>query len=193
VTALIIGGVLVGVAAIVVIASSVGGGSSGKSATGAASTTGAHASRTPGASHSASGPAGLNVVVLNGTTTNGLAHLVSGELRQHGYSRASPLKGRPPGTNQVTTVEYSSGHRADAQAVARYVHAEQVQPIESAVTSLAGSANVVVIVGADRTSSAGSGGEASGGGGAEPSGGSGAQPSGGGGGESSGGAAAASP
>ena len=179
---MIIGGVLVGVAAIVLVVSSIGGGSSSNSTTGAASTTAARAAGTGGGS-----AANLRVVVLNGTATNGLAHLVAGELRQHGYSRAAPLGGRPAGANQVTVVEYAGGHRTEAQAVARSVHATQVQPIEGAVSSLAGSASVVVIVGADRAPSTG-GGEASGGGGGESSAGSGGQAPGANGGEPSGGA-----
>jgi hypothetical protein len=182
VTALIIGAVLVAVAAVVLVASSVGGGSSGNGTTGAASST---AARGAGAQAGRS-PANLSVVVLNGTTTNGLAHLVSGELHQHGYSRAAPLGGRPAGADQVTVVEYAGGHRTDAEAVARSVHVTQVRPIEGAVAALAGSASVVVIVGADRAPSTGTSGEASGAGGGpsspgsgEPSGANGAEPSGG--------------
>jgi hypothetical protein len=91
--------------------------------------------------------------VLNGTETTGLAHRVSSELQQGGYSQATALNGRPPGTNQHSVVQYTSGHRGEAEAVAHSLGVSQVQPIESAVTALAGSANVVVIVGADKASS----------------------------------------
>ncbi len=47
-------------------------------------------------------------------------------------------------------VEYASGHQADAEGVARSLSVTQVQPMESAVAALAGSAKVVVIVGADK-------------------------------------------
>jgi hypothetical protein len=100
----------------------------------------------------ASSPAQMNVVVLNGTTTTGLAHYVSGQLRQNGFARASALTGRPPGANQVTVVEYAGGHRADAARVARALGVAQPQPIEGTVASLSGSATVVVIVGLDRAS-----------------------------------------
>jgi hypothetical protein len=90
------------------------------------------------------------VAVLNGTETTGLAHRVSGELQQAGYSQAAALAGRPPGANQQTVVEYTSGHRGEAEGVARSLNVSQVQAIEPSVSSLAGSANVVVIVGADR-------------------------------------------
>lgn len=92
----------------------------------------------------------VNVVVLNGTTTTGLAHHVSEELQQHGYTKAAAQTGQPPGANQVTVVEYASGHQGDAQRVARSLGVTQAQPIESTVASMAGSASVVVIVGLDK-------------------------------------------
>jgi hypothetical protein len=92
------------------------------------------------------------VAVLNGTGTTGLAHRVSGELRSQGFSKATALNGRPPGANQVTVVEYASGHQAQAQGVARSLGVSQAQPIEGTVASLAGSATVVVIVGLDKAS-----------------------------------------
>jgi hypothetical protein len=90
------------------------------------------------------------VVVLNGTGTTGLAHHVSEELQQAGYARASALDGRPPGANQVTVVEYASGHEADAQRLAHSLGASQAQPIEGTVASMAPGASIVVIVGLDK-------------------------------------------
>jgi hypothetical protein len=95
-------------------------------------------------------PAETSVVVLNGTLTTGLAHRISAELQQTGYSQASALSGRPPGANEVTVVEYAPGHQADANGVARSMSVSHVQPIEQAVATLAGPAKVVVVVGADR-------------------------------------------
>jgi len=43
-----------------------------------------------------------------------------------------------------------SGHKAEAEAVAHSAEVTQVQPIESAVSALVSSANVVLIVGADK-------------------------------------------
>jgi len=93
------------------------------------------------------------VVVLNGTGTAGLAHRVASELRQSGYSQATPLGGSPPGANQVTVVEYASGHQRDAEGVARSLGVGQAQPMEASVASLSGSATVVVIVGLDKAAS----------------------------------------
>ena len=90
------------------------------------------------------------MVVLNGTTTTGLAARTAEQLQQHGYSKAGALTGQPPGANQVTSVQYTSGHSADAQNVARALGVSQAQPIEGTVASLAPSATVVVIVGLDK-------------------------------------------
>ncbi len=90
------------------------------------------------------------MVVLNGTSTNGLAHHVSGELSEHGFTKATALTGHPPGANQATVVEYASGHKAQAQSVASTLGVSQAQPMEGTVASLAGSATVVVIVGLDK-------------------------------------------
>jgi hypothetical protein len=161
---LIVGGLIVGVAVLVVVLLSMGGGSkggngaasspAGSASSGAAQTGGEPAKSSSGSSSgkhaSGTSPAQANVVVLNGTGTTGLAHRVSSELRNGGYSRASALNGRPPGSNQVTVVEYASGHRADAQKVARTLGVTQAQPIEGTVASMAGSATVVVIVGLDK-------------------------------------------
>jgi hypothetical protein len=140
---------------------SLGGGSKGGSS--AASTSAKQASsggessgtKTSSSTQSSGGGttvdrAQANVVVLNGTSTNGLAHHVSSELSEHGFTKATALTGHPPGANQVTVVEYASGHKAEAQSVARTLGVSQAQPMEGTVASLAGSATVVVIVGLDK-------------------------------------------
>ena len=163
VAVLVVAGVVVLVVALVLILSNSGGGSSTansahSTAAGGASAAArarAHARHsTGGGSHPTSAaPAGAgttNVVVLNGTSTPGLAHRVAGELRQSGYTQATPMGGSPPGSNQVTVVEYASGHQGDAEGVARSLGVGQAQPMEASVASLSGSATVVVIVGPDK-------------------------------------------
>jgi hypothetical protein len=143
-----------------------GGGSASKGATGAtaagtaASASSAAKKTKPASTHhaassaaGAASPAETNVAVLNGTETTGLAHRVAGELVQMGYSKAAALGGRPEGSNQVTVVDYTSGHKADATAVAQRLGVSTVQPIEGSASALAPSANVVVIVGLDKASS----------------------------------------
>jgi hypothetical protein len=156
---LIVGGVVVAVVVIVVLVLSLGGGSKGGSSSPSASTPPSTSGATKTTTHASGGsqtagvsPSQTEVVVLNGTGTTGLAHRVSGELQQHGYSKATALDGTPPGTNQVTVVEYSSGHRAEAQSVASSIGAGAPQPVEGTVASMADAAPVVVIVGLDKAS-----------------------------------------
>jgi hypothetical protein len=167
---LIVGGVIVGVVALVIALTSLGGGSSsghGSAATGTTTTgakakrkhtTGAHASTHGEASAPAASPAETHVVVLNGTSTPELAHKLSANLQQSGYSQSQPLNGTPPGSHPATVVEYASGHRADAAHVAQALEVTRIQPMEAAVSSLAGSATVVVIAGLDKAAPPVSGG-----------------------------------
>jgi hypothetical protein len=169
-TMLIVGGVIVGIAVLVVALTSLGGGSSrghGSTATGTTSTgatakgsgaTGGHATTHGEASAPAASPAETHVVVLNGTSTPELAHKLSANLQQSGYSRSQPLDGTPPGSHTATVVEYASGHRADATHVAQALEVTRIQPMEASVLSLAGSATVVVIAGLDKATPAVSGG-----------------------------------
>jgi hypothetical protein len=158
----IAGVILIGVVAVVLAVVGVGGGSSARKAStaaGSATSAGGSHARASGArqsskARSGSGsPAETSVVVLNGTETTGLAHRLAGRLHQSGYSRATALSGHPPGANQVSVVEYASGHKGAAEGVARSLGVSQTQPMEAAVASLAGSAPVVVIVGLDKSAS----------------------------------------
>jgi len=156
-----VGAVIIGVIAVVLVVSSLGGGSGKSAATSSASSTtrsdrthtGGSSSTHPSESSTpAVGPAETQVAVLNGTSTNGLAHRLSATLQQSGYSQATPLDGVPPGTRQTTVVQYVSGHHAEAAQVARAlgVSEAQVQPMEGSVSPLVGGSTVVVIAGLDK-------------------------------------------
>ncbi|HEX3392651.1 MAG TPA: LytR C-terminal domain-containing protein [Solirubrobacteraceae bacterium] len=106
----------------------------------------------------AASPAETAVVVLNGTATAGLAHHLASDLKQSGYTQALASAAVPPGTHQSTVVEYSSGHRADAQGVARKLNVTQVQPMDTTIAGMVGSATVVVLAGADQAAQLGGGG-----------------------------------
>ena len=153
-------------AALVIVLTSLGGGSSSPSASSSGvppapaaaktHTTAKHTTTHKQAAPKATAPANAAetpVTVLNGTETTGLAHRVSGQLQQIGYSQAAALAGRPPGAGQATVVEYTAGHQSDAESVAHVLSVTKVQPLEAGVSSLAGSAGVVVIVGADKANS----------------------------------------
>ncbi len=156
-TALIVGVAIVGVLVIVLAISVLkGGGSTPKTSSAPpvseTPTTSSHTT----ASAVASNPSETAVVVLNGTGTPELAHHLAADLQQGGYTLAAASTGVPPGgTHATTVVQYTHGHRADAKAVAKALNVTQVQPIESAIASLAGSATVVVLAGADQASQLG--------------------------------------
>jgi hypothetical protein len=147
-------------AVVAVVALTALGGSSGKtpkiSSVGTVTTSHSATTSTkahkPAAKHEAPAvsPAETTLAVLNATESEGLAHRTAIQLQQSGYSQATALGGKPPGSGQVSVVEYVSGHKAEAEAVAHSAEVTQVQPIESAVAALASSANVVLIVGADK-------------------------------------------
>ena len=159
---LIVGGLVVVVVAVVLISSGAGGKSGSQTVTGgqggrktSSTTTSTHKSKQTSSHHSESAvaavsPAETAVVVLNGTNVTGLARSLSDDLQQSGYLRATALEGTPPGAHGATTVEYASGHKAEAQSAAKALEVTHVQPMESGVSSLAGAATVVVIAGEDK-------------------------------------------
>jgi hypothetical protein len=171
VRALIAVGGLVGVIVLVVVVLSLSGERSGNgtsSGTNGGTTQGASSTKTSSAAAAAASPAATAVVVLNGTETQGLAHRLSGDLQQSGYTQAKALAGHPPGTYATTVVEYSGGHRADAEHVAQTLGIAKVQPLDAGTAALVGGASVAVIAGSNQAAPAsGSGGAA---GAAEPGG-----------------------
>jgi hypothetical protein len=158
-TALIVGGVVVGVAVLVGVLLSLGGGSHQNTATGSTSSRSASSASHGRGSHHArvvASPAETHVVVLNSTETTGLAHRLSANLRQGGYTRSAALDGHPA-LRATSVVEYAGGHRTEALHVGQTLGISQVQPLESAVAPLAGSATVVVIAGTDQAAALGGG------------------------------------
>jgi len=151
--------------AVALVVALMSGGSGSPTTTKAASKTGAkvvvvkHANPHPTPAPAPAPPAvpanaaEISVVVLNGTETTGLAHRTARQLQQVGYTQSVALDGRPPGANQQSAVEYAPGHQSDAESVARSLTIAHVQALESAVASLAGSASVVVVMGADKAAS----------------------------------------
>ena len=94
------------------------------------------------------------MAVLNATEIPHLAHRVASELQRIGYSQAAAQSGTPPVADTAESmVQYSAGHRGEAEGVARTLSIGHVVPIESSVSSLSGAANVVVVVGADKSPS----------------------------------------
>lgn len=158
-TAALVGGMVIVIAAVAAIVVSALGGSSKGSTLDAATSTAAHAGAKHSGKHASKrgtrqrtvAPSSeTSVTVLNATEANGLAHRTAEELQNDGYPLASAQSGRPPGSGQVSLVEYAGGHKPEAEGVAHALTITHVLPMESGVSALSGSASVVVIVGADR-------------------------------------------
>ena len=79
---------------------------------------------------------------------------VGDQIQLEGSTEVMLVTAVNTGANQLTVVEYTTGHQADAEGVARSLGAPRAQPMEAAVASLAGSAKVVVVVGADKAAAA---------------------------------------
>jgi LytR cell envelope-related transcriptional attenuator len=152
-TLLILGGVVLGVAVIVLAVSALKGGSKPSPTASQPPTpsTVAH-TRTP---TPATNPSELTVAVLNGTSTNGLAHHLADDLQQSGYKRAEASSAVPSGTHATTVVQYTTGHRVDGQAVAKALDVTRVQPMEGSTASLVSHATVIVVAGADQAAQLG--------------------------------------
>ncbi len=154
-TALIVGGVVFGVAVLVGVLLSVGGGSSNsnKASTTASHRTSGRHGRSKHHAHASggavAGPGETQVVVLNATTTTGLAHRISGNLQQSGYTQAAALDAQPAGRS-TSVVQYAEGHKPEAEHVAQTLGIGETAPLESALAGQVGSATVVVIAGADQ-------------------------------------------
>jgi hypothetical protein len=119
----------------------------------------ATATATPGET-SAGGPAKAEttVVILNGTTTDGLAGNAKSALEEAGYQPDRvPTVTSSNQTVARSTVYYAPGRRAQAMDVARTLKIDAVQPLDPDTQALAENstptpvkADAVVILGADR-------------------------------------------
>jgi hypothetical protein len=96
--------------------------------------------------------ADVTVAVLNGTSVNGLAGMVSSDVVASGY-RPGRISSTTPGFTE-TVVLYDEGQKRAAQKVARDLGVDKktIEPLDRDSRRLAGDADVVVIAGEDRAS-----------------------------------------
>jgi hypothetical protein len=99
-------------------------------------------------------PSDVNVSVLNGTTTTGLANSTGTDLESKGYNVLNRLNGGG-GTVAESVVEYADGHEDEARQVAKELDISQIEPASEENVSLGGpDAEVIVVLGADRAADA---------------------------------------
>jgi hypothetical protein len=95
-------------------------------------------------------PSSVTVAVLNGTTIAGLAAVVGEEARGDGFTLGTVTNAAQ--TNQAKSeVLYRNGQKNAAAAVARKLKISTTKPVDPLSADLAGSFDVVVLVGADRS------------------------------------------
>jgi hypothetical protein len=95
-------------------------------------------------------PSSVTVAVLNGTTIAGLAALVGEEARAQGFTLGTVTNAAQ--TNQAKSeVLYRNGQKNAADAVGRKLKIGTTKPVDPLSADLAGSFDVVVLVGADRS------------------------------------------
>jgi LytR cell envelope-related transcriptional attenuator len=107
-------------------------------------------SRRTGSSTPNVNPSSVTVAVLNGTTIAGLAALVGEEARADGFTIGTVTNAAQ--TNQTKSeVSYRAGQRNAAAAVAKKLDITTIKPVDPLSADLAGSFDVLVLVGADRS------------------------------------------
>jgi LytR cell envelope-related transcriptional attenuator len=95
-------------------------------------------------------PANVTVAVLNGTTVQGLAARVSEEAKAGGF--AGGTVGNAARIDQTnSTVLYRPGKAKAARAVANRLGVKTIGPVDSVNAEIAGSFDVLVLVGTDRS------------------------------------------
>jgi hypothetical protein len=100
-------------------------------------------------------PASVEVVVLNGTTAEGLAGLVADDLRAKDYNVPEGGITNAPSTFDQTVVMFTPGNERAARKVARQLDVTAVQSISAEARRAARDfdPDVVVIAGEDRARS----------------------------------------
>jgi len=95
-------------------------------------------------------PGTIRVAVLNGTSVPGLAATVGATVEENGFQLGAVTNSDQ--SFDLSFVMYESGHKREADAVAKAISFGRVRKISSEIKSVAGGSNVIAIVGRDRTS-----------------------------------------
>jgi LytR cell envelope-related transcriptional attenuator len=95
-------------------------------------------------------PSQVTVAVLNGTTVQGLATKISEEASAAGF-RVGTVGNAARIDQSKSTVLYRKGESAAARAVANRLGVQSTGPVDSVNAEIAGSFDVVVVVGTDKS------------------------------------------
>lgn len=95
-------------------------------------------------------PSDVTVAVLNGTTIAGLAAQVGDEVKADGFTVGTVTNAARTDQSR-SEVLYRKGERDAARAVGQRLNIRTIGPVDALSSALAGSFDVVVLVGADRS------------------------------------------
>lgn len=98
-------------------------------------------------------PGEIDVTVLNGTSTEGLAGTYGDKVENKGFTLGAVSNTAQP--FEVSVVMFERGHKPEAQKVAKQLGISKLQLMNSEVKSAAAGANVAVVVGEDNAAAAG--------------------------------------
>ncbi|MBA2256877.1 MAG: LytR C-terminal domain-containing protein [Thermoleophilaceae bacterium] len=94
-------------------------------------------------------PSTIEVAVLNGTSISGAAESVSDSVEQAGFQIGNVANATEQ-TSAESAVLFAEGARSAAGEVGRELGISQLEPVDTDIQDLAGTADVVVVVGADQ-------------------------------------------
>ena len=94
-------------------------------------------------------PSTITVAVLNGTDLAGLAAQVADTVESAGFQRGNVANATDTASAE-SAILYADGARGAARQVGQELDIAQIEPIDEETQSLAGTADVAVIVGADQ-------------------------------------------
>ena len=98
-------------------------------------------------------PSEIEVAVLNGTASEGLAATWGGKVEEQGFELGAVTNTESEFEDSV--VMFKPGREPEAKVVAKRLSISKVQPMISEVAEVSGGANVSVVVGADNATAEG--------------------------------------
>jgi hypothetical protein len=94
----------------------------------------------------------VSVAVLNATGVNGLANQFGDRAQAEGFKKDNV--GNAPGAEQraESVVLFAPGKEREARLVRRRFDVNQIEPVDAESQALAPGADVILVIGADKTS-----------------------------------------
>jgi hypothetical protein len=96
-------------------------------------------------------PKTVKVAVFNGTLVSGLGAQYGDKVAAAGFPKPVVAQAPENGQKAESVVMYAPGAKAKAQLVRKKLDINNIEPVDDVFSGLAGSADVVVVVGADHT------------------------------------------